>query len=56
MLNLAVRIVTTAIQIVQVYRICMCYFFTKYNNNIASRLSAQYDAPFIGSESNCLFM
>jgi len=35
MLNLAVHIVTTAIQSVEIYRICICYFFTKYNNNIA---------------------
>jgi len=35
MLNLAVYKVTTAIQSVEVHRICICYFFTIYNNNIA---------------------
>jgi hypothetical protein len=35
MLNLVVRIVTTAIKSMEVYRICMCYFFTKCNNNTA---------------------
>jgi len=54
MLNLAVHIVTTAIQSVEVYRICICYFFTKYNNNIADCLHSIKSTSSVPNTAVCL--
>jgi len=54
MLNLAVHIVTTSIQSVDVYRICICYFFTKYNNNIAGCLHSIKRTSSVPNAAVCL--
>ena len=52
--KLAVHIVTTAIQIVEVYRICICYFFTKCNNNKAGCLHCIKYTSSVPTETDCL--
>ena len=52
--KLVVHIVTTAIQSVEVYRICICWSFTKYNNNIAGCLHSIKRTSSVPNATVCL--